>query len=205
MLFSESTDKITITKGVLSGQCKKADNKTFVHSSISLNDYIGNADGKFTWGGRGFSHTAEDISVAQGILTAKLKNKAGKVVESKLDLNQHIWNTDGVLGVIPAADAKKIDIAKASAPDLVTGIFSASAFSEASAANAVSASSLFSTSSSIPLSTSVATSVSKSVTKASSGYRSHFSSSHFRRWVSLKLQQTRPSNLRFVPVKARSS
>ncbi|KDR76230.1 hypothetical protein GALMADRAFT_210877 [Galerina marginata CBS 339.88] len=180
MVFSESTDKITITKGVLSGQCKKADNKTSVHSSISLNDYIGNVDGKLTWGGRGFSHTAEDISVAHGILTAKLKNQAGKVVESKLDLNKHIQNTDGVLGVIPAADAKKIDIAKASAPELVRGISTASAFSEASAASAVSASSLFSTSSSTSSSTSVATSVSKSVTRASSGYQSHFSSSHFK-------------------------
>lgn len=101
MLFSDSTEKITITKGVLSAQCKKADNKTSVQSSIPLNDYIGNVDGKLTWGGRGFSHTAEDIHVTNGVLTAKLKNQAGKAAESKLDLNQHIQNTDGVLEVIP--------------------------------------------------------------------------------------------------------
>ncbi|KAF8905124.1 Cyanovirin-N [Gymnopilus junonius] len=101
MRFSESTEKITITKGVLSALCKKADNKTSVQSSISLNDYIGNVDGELTWGGRGFSHVAENVHITNGLLVAKLKNQAGKLVESTLDLNQHIQNTDGVLEVIP--------------------------------------------------------------------------------------------------------
>lgn len=100
MLFSDSTKNIIITKGVLAAQCKKADLKTFVQSSISLNKYIGNVDGKLTWGGQGFSNTAETVHVVKGVLTARLKNQAGKLVVSKLDLNQHIQNVDGVLRVI---------------------------------------------------------------------------------------------------------
>lgn len=101
MSFSDSIDKVTINKGVLSAQCKKADNKTYLQSSIPLNDYIGSDDGKIYWGGRGFSHTAEDVQYVKGVLTAKIKNQAGKVIESKLDLNQYIRNVDGVLGLIP--------------------------------------------------------------------------------------------------------
>ena len=106
MPFSDSTENVTITKGVLAAQCKKADNKSSIQSSISLNDYIGNVDGKLTWGGRGFSNDAEAVQVVKGVLSAKLKSKDGKSsVESKLDLNQYIRNVDGVLGVIPQVPA----------------------------------------------------------------------------------------------------
>jgi len=108
--FSETCEKITIAKGVLSAQCKKADGKHFVHSSISLNDYIGNKDGHLTWGAKGFSHHAADVHVnAQGILSAKLKGPGEKLVESKLDLNAHIRNNDGVLEPVLVAAAAAAD------------------------------------------------------------------------------------------------
>jgi len=110
MPFAQTCEKITISKGVLSAQCTKADGKHTVHSSIALNDYIGNKDGQLTWGGKGFSHHAVDVHVnALGVLSAKLKGPGDKLIESKLDLNTHIRNHDGVLepiaGAAVAADA----------------------------------------------------------------------------------------------------
>ncbi|PPQ69316.1 hypothetical protein CVT25_005917, partial [Psilocybe cyanescens] len=173
MLFSDTCDKITITKGVLSADCKKADKKTTVHSSLSLNDYIGNVDGKLTWGGRGFSHTSEDIHITNGVLSAKLKS-GGKLVESKLDLNIYIQNQDGILAVIP--NSHPVDASKhLVAPEISRGI---SESSVASVASAASASSMFSAASSTSTATSVSTS-SFAETKSSSSY-TRFSSSKFR-------------------------
>jgi hypothetical protein len=183
MLFSETVEHVTIHKGVLAGECKKADHKSSIQSSISLNDFIGNVDGLLTWGGRGFSHSAESVQIVKGVLSAKLKNNAGKVIESKLDLNQHIQNVDGILGIIPitpsaSAGIKQVDVVKASAPDLVREDSSASTASASgmfSAASAASAATAVLSSSTIKSSTSVSSS---SATKYSSS--SHFSTSQFR-------------------------
>jgi len=172
MPFSDSIDKVTITKGVLTAQCKKADNKTYVQSSIPLNDYIGNDDGKLSWGGRGFSHTAEAVQYLKGVLTAKIKNSAGKVIESKLDLNPYIQNVDGVLGLIPqptVVDVKKVDGVKLYAPDLTRG---------ESNTSTTSASAIFSNASATSEST--ATYGSASSIQKSYSASSYFSSSKFR-------------------------
>uniref|UniRef100_A0A8H7XS83 Cyanovirin-N domain-containing protein n=1 Tax=Psilocybe cubensis TaxID=181762 RepID=A0A8H7XS83_PSICU len=181
MIFSETCEKITITKGVLSADCKKADKKTTIHSSISLNDYIGNTEGKLTWGGRGFSHHAEDVHIDNGVLSAKLKF-GGKMVESKLDLNLYIQNQDGILAVIPKSHAldpltfEHVSAGKHLAPpELSRGISEASVSSVASAA---SGSSMFSAASATSTSTTVSTTSVKE-TKSSSSY-STFSSTKFR-------------------------
>ena len=97
MTISTTCRKVIISKGVLTAECHKADKKTYVSSSISLDAYVGNVDGKFIWGGKGFSHSAQDIGVIDGVLYAKLKGPGGKYVDAKLDLNPHIINNDGVL------------------------------------------------------------------------------------------------------------
>ncbi|KAH9479961.1 Cyanovirin-N [Psilocybe cubensis] len=171
MNFFETCEKITITKGVLTAGCKKADKKTTVHSSISLNDYIGVTDGKLTWGGRGFSHHAEDISVHNGVLSAKVRF-GGKVVESKLDLNLYIHNQDGALAIIPVSELSGKHLA---APTLSRGISMASV---SSVASATSANSMFSAASATSTSTSVST-TSVTETKSSSSYNA-FSSTKFR-------------------------
>lgn len=98
MTLSSSCKELSISKvGVLSAKCKIRDTSNFSNSSIKLEDHIGFVDGKLTWGSHGFSNAAESLSVnAEGILTAKSK----KSLESKLDLNRHIKNVDGVLEFI---------------------------------------------------------------------------------------------------------
>ncbi|KAF9560338.1 Cyanovirin-N [Agrocybe pediades] len=169
MPFSDTCEKITIAKGVLSAQCQKADGKHSVHSSISLNDYIGNKDGNLTWGGKGFSHNAVDAHVnAQGILSAKLKGPNDKLVESKLNLNAYIRNHDGVLEPIPVSAAE----GRLVAPGLLQ------ADSTASAASAGSASSMFSSISASSASSMQSSSVRK--TSSSSSSTSTFQSSKFK-------------------------
>ena len=99
MTISSTCRKVIINKGVLSAECLKADKKTYVSSSISLDAFIGNVDGKFVWGGKGYSNSAQDAGIIDGVLYAKLKNQAagGKYVDAKLDLNPLITNNDGVL------------------------------------------------------------------------------------------------------------
>ncbi|KAF8896873.1 hypothetical protein CPB84DRAFT_1748162 [Gymnopilus junonius] len=80
----------------------KPDNETVVLSSFPLDNFIGNVDDQLKWGARGFSHAAEDVNVINGdLLVAKLKNQAGELVDSTLDLDQYIQNINGVLEAIP--------------------------------------------------------------------------------------------------------
>ncbi|KAF9554885.1 hypothetical protein CPC08DRAFT_712519 [Agrocybe pediades] len=182
MSLIDTCEKISIAKGVLSAQCKKADGKGSVHSSIALNDYIGNKGGHLTWGGKGFSHHAVDVNVnAEGILSAKLNGQDGKLIESTLDLKAHIQNHDGVLEPI------SVDSAKLVAPAM------AHADSTASAASVASASSMFSS-----ISASSATSMQSSSvvkTSSSSSSTSTFHSSKFRSTSKLLLIEASCTNL----------
>ena len=98
MSFSATCRKVLITKGVLFAECQKADKKTYVASSISLDAFLGNIDGKFIWGAKAFSESAKDISIIDGVLIARLQLKDGdKYVDAKFDLKPYIINNDGVL------------------------------------------------------------------------------------------------------------
>ena len=100
MTIATTCRKVIINKGVLSAECLKADKKTYVSSSISLDAFIGNVDGKFVWGSKGFTNSAQDIGIIDGVLYGKLKTlqtTGGKYVDAKLDLNPLIINNDGVL------------------------------------------------------------------------------------------------------------
>ena len=100
MSIATTCRKAIIDKGVLSAECLKVDKKTYVSSSISLDAFIGNVDGKFVWGSKGFSNSAQDVTIIDGILHAKLKTlqtTGGKYVDAKFDLNPFITNNDGVL------------------------------------------------------------------------------------------------------------
>lgn len=99
MAFSLTCDSIKYNgKGVLSCNAKKSDNKTSVPATFNLDEHVGFVDGKLAWGGKGFSAAAasDSIHITGGHLTAKFK-VSGKLVESKLDLDQHIKNVNGVL------------------------------------------------------------------------------------------------------------
>ncbi|KAH7327582.1 Cyanovirin-N [Rhizoctonia solani] len=70
-------------------------------ATFDLNDCIGNINGTFAWGGKGFSHTASnvviDMSHAPTLvrLVAALKRFDGSYAASDIHLNECIANMDG--------------------------------------------------------------------------------------------------------------
>lgn len=96
MSISTTARKVIIHEGVLSAECLKADN-TYGLSSISLDSFLGNVDGKFILGGKNFSQSAQDVGIVGGILYAKLLGPGDQYVDTKFDLRKLIINNDGVL------------------------------------------------------------------------------------------------------------
>ncbi|KAF8905126.1 hypothetical protein CPB84DRAFT_1845204 [Gymnopilus junonius] len=174
MAFSTTCESVKYNgKGILSCSARKLDNKTMVQATLNLDEHIGFVDGKLVWGNKGFSAAAESVVIAGASLIAKFKI-SGKLVESKLDLNQYIKNVNGTLEPIVrpssvASPKKPEPIKTPSAPELIKGLSTAST---ASAASATSVPTTFSHTSSL----SSATSVSSASTSKTS-----FSSSSFRR------------------------
>jgi len=79
MSVSTTCRKVIINKGLLSAECLKADEETYVTSSISLDNFLGNVDGKFILGGKNFSQSAQDVGIIDGVLYAKLKGPGGNM------------------------------------------------------------------------------------------------------------------------------
>ena len=97
MSISTTCRKVIINNGILSAECQKADKETYVTSSISLDAFLGNVDGKFVLGGKNFSQAAQDVGIIDGVLYAKLKGPGNKFVDAKFDLHKLIINNDGIL------------------------------------------------------------------------------------------------------------
>ncbi|KAJ4288886.1 hypothetical protein N0V88_007219 [Collariella sp. IMI 366227] len=72
-----------------------------VDAEVDLNQFIGNNDGNFEWGGENFSGSAEDINFSlEGddnvpILRAGLMNMEGELVYRDINLSERIGNNDG--------------------------------------------------------------------------------------------------------------
>ncbi|KAF4614183.1 hypothetical protein D9613_007588 [Agrocybe pediades] len=188
MAFAASCSDIKIKQGVLSAQCKRH-NAPPIHSQFNLNEHIGFSDNKLVWGGKGFVSSVENPTVSdKGILTAKFKS-GGKTLESTIDLNSHIKNTDGVLESVTrppsvtASPKKPADIKDVGAVGHARELSAASATTAASAA---SASNMFSATSSVSSATTVS---------HSSSSTSTFTSTHFRKQSKHLLIQDTCTNL----------
>ncbi|KAF8871529.1 hypothetical protein CPB84DRAFT_1753968 [Gymnopilus junonius] len=138
MAFSTTCESVKYNgKGILSCSARKLDNKTMVQATLNLDEHIGFVDGKLVWGNKGFSAAAESVVIAGASLIAKFKI-SGKLVESKLDLDQYIKNVNGTLEPIVrpssvASPKKPEPIKTPSAPELIKGLSTASTASAASA------------------------------------------------------------------------
>jgi len=103
--FSLSCDKdnIELDGSTLSTKCQKM-NGDSQQTSIDLNRYIGNLDGKLSWGDENFSKTCKNTGLAQLlntkqlILVAECQSADRKsYYPSELELDAHITNYDGTL------------------------------------------------------------------------------------------------------------
>ncbi|THU83250.1 hypothetical protein K435DRAFT_639765, partial [Dendrothele bispora CBS 962.96] len=75
--------------------CQRQDGE-FKDSSLNLTTVLGVANGKFRWGGRGFSSHARNTSLAGSELSAELKN-GDRWEFDTVDLTTHIRNNNGAL------------------------------------------------------------------------------------------------------------
>ena len=100
MSFHSSAEGITVDHHILRAQLRNEDGNN-VEAEINLDDYVGNNDGRFEWGGNGFSQTAENIhfSIEGGdsvpVLRARLQNLEGDFVDADLNLAERFSNENG--------------------------------------------------------------------------------------------------------------
>ncbi|RYP82889.1 hypothetical protein DL770_005496 [Monosporascus sp. CRB-9-2] len=100
MSFHDSAADITVDGHILKAQLRNEDGDN-VEAEINLDDHIGNNDGRFEWGGNGFSQTAEGIhfSIEGGgnvpVLRARLQNLEGEFVDADLNLAERFANENG--------------------------------------------------------------------------------------------------------------
>ncbi|KAF9475023.1 CNVH-domain-containing protein [Pholiota conissans] len=142
MPFADTFRKVTIKQGILSAECRKSDGKTWVSSSINLDEFLGNINGNFKLGSKAFSQSAQNITLVDSILSAKLKNEAGKYVDAKFDLSGHLSSLDGVI----AARGDLALVGTATGGSVERAISASSAMSAATSVSATSTSSASSTS-----------------------------------------------------------
>jgi hypothetical protein len=70
-------------------------------ASIDLDQFIGNNEGSFQWGGENFSISAEDVQFTiEGdgevpVLRARLPNSAGELFDADINLSERIVNDNG--------------------------------------------------------------------------------------------------------------
>ncbi|KAK3903789.1 Cyanovirin-N [Staphylotrichum tortipilum] len=101
MDFHASAQDIRVDDGhILRARLNNADGQQ-VDAEIDLNQFIGNSDGAFEWGGVNFSESAENIRFSlEGesgvpILRAGLKDVEGNVVDRDINLAERIGNSNG--------------------------------------------------------------------------------------------------------------
>ncbi|KAJ7093667.1 hypothetical protein C8R44DRAFT_749725 [Mycena epipterygia] len=102
MAFTLSSKNIRIRGATLSADCRFTSNGTdqWVASSLDLDRYIRNQDGKFValdsdW--VGFIASARNTTVNKSLLKADLRNQAGTYVKAFIDLNLFVGNDNGRL------------------------------------------------------------------------------------------------------------
>ncbi|KAG2420112.1 hypothetical protein HFD88_004912 [Aspergillus terreus] len=79
-------------------------------SKLPLDNFLGNKDGHFVWGGKNITQSCRNMQLRREgpnrlpILHADLRNSAGDFVPADCHLEEHIWNIDGELLYKPDMD-----------------------------------------------------------------------------------------------------
>ncbi|TDZ34327.1 Cyanovirin-N-like protein [Colletotrichum trifolii] len=101
MSFHASAQEIRVDDGhILRAQLANGDGE-WNDVEVNLNDFLGNDNGSFQWGGQGFSNSAEDIHFTlEGddnvpILRARLFNLEGEAVDADVNLSERVGNDNG--------------------------------------------------------------------------------------------------------------
>lgn len=109
MGFSNTSTDISFEHFHLHATCTIND-KDYKFSKLTLDDFIGNDNGKLFWGGQDFTDSCKDFSlkIVQNqkentqymILKCKAQKKNGVWIETFINLDEQIVNRDGDLTFI---------------------------------------------------------------------------------------------------------
>ncbi|KAL7622170.1 hypothetical protein AAE478_007673 [Parahypoxylon ruwenzoriense] len=114
MSFHATSEDIRLDDGHVLKARLRNEEGDYNDTEIDLNQYIGNNDGRFEWGGENFSETAEDISFSiEGgasvpVLRARLQRQDGEYSDADVNLAERFENQDGrfVFGTAQQAECK---------------------------------------------------------------------------------------------------
>ncbi|KAM5443537.1 hypothetical protein MferCBS31731_001310 [Microsporum ferrugineum] len=107
MSFHESAREVRVEDGRTLVADLRNDNGDFVNARLDLNTVLGNNDGRFCWGGGGFSDSASDIyfqfdqPTNLPILRAKLTASDGSKFDGVVNLSERITNNNGSFEFTP--------------------------------------------------------------------------------------------------------
>ncbi|KAI1649248.1 Cyanovirin-N [Daldinia loculata] len=99
--FYASSQDIRVDDGHILRARLRAEDGGEIDSEVDLNQFIGNDNGRFEWGGVNFSETARDVSFSiEGgdsvpVLRAELQNLDGEWVGADINLGERISNDNG--------------------------------------------------------------------------------------------------------------
>ncbi|KAL7268692.1 hypothetical protein RUND412_008672 [Rhizina undulata] len=88
------------SKYIINATLERSDGSPNPMASIVLDNFIGNEDGRFSWGGVNFSVTAKDVQLSinsSGVpsLEALLQSADGEWRQAEIGLSERIKNKDG--------------------------------------------------------------------------------------------------------------
>ncbi|KAJ5649289.1 uncharacterized protein N7484_003012 [Penicillium longicatenatum] len=100
MSFHESGSNIEVEHGHILKAALRYGEDEERDAEIDLNDFIGNDDGHFCWGGQNFEESARSIEFSMEgdgtpVLRAKLINMEGEEVDADINLAERIANENG--------------------------------------------------------------------------------------------------------------
>ncbi|KAH7025685.1 Cyanovirin-N [Microdochium trichocladiopsis] len=96
MSFWDSSQEVTLEDNILRASCQDVEGN-WQTTEINLNDFLGNSNGIFEWGGGGWHGTATNYRLEGPVLVAQLDDGNGEWPEAKIDLNERITNNNGQL------------------------------------------------------------------------------------------------------------
>ncbi|KAI1310681.1 hypothetical protein F5Y03DRAFT_403059 [Xylaria venustula] len=97
--YTQSYKNIKLDGSVLRANLQRNDG-SWRDASVDLSLILGNIDGKFSWGGKGFNGSADDIKFEGSVLSAKLRKDDDTWATDSFDLKDRLMNNDGVFQAI---------------------------------------------------------------------------------------------------------
>ncbi|RDI76299.1 hypothetical protein Vi05172_g13718 [Venturia inaequalis] len=101
MSFALSAENVRVDDGHILRASLRNGNGEFVDAEIDLDQFVGNENGNFSWGGQSFSGSCQNCSfsveggAAVPVLRAELRDQDGNFQPRDINLAERIGNNNG--------------------------------------------------------------------------------------------------------------